>query len=67
MPAFLERALSKSGRKHGFSGRRLARYVYGGMNTIGAMHGNKETAKGEAMDAKHAAKKPHVYRRLAGR
>lgn len=32
------------------------------MNKIGAMHGNKETAKGRAMQAKHDAKKgghPH--------
>ena len=27
--------------------------VYGTMNKIGAMHGNKETAKGRAMDRKH--------------
>jgi len=30
--------------------------VYGTLNAIGAMHGNKETAKGRAMDRKHAAK-----------
>ncbi len=30
--------------------------VYGTMNKIGAMHGNKETAKGRAMDAQHARK-----------
>lgn len=28
--------------------------IYGTMNKIGAMHGNKETAKGRAMDAKHS-------------
>lgn len=27
--------------------------VYGTLNEIGAMHGNKETAKGAAMQAKH--------------
>ena len=27
--------------------------VYGTMNVIGAMHGNKETAKGKQMEAKH--------------
>lgn len=27
--------------------------VYGTLNSIGAMHGNKETAKGRAMQAKH--------------
>ncbi len=30
--------------------------VYGTMNKIGAMHGNKETAKGRTMQAKHNAK-----------
>lgn len=25
------------------------------MNSIGAMHGNKETAKGRAMESKHAS------------
>jgi hypothetical protein len=29
--------------------------VYGTLNNIGAMHGNKETAKGKAMEAKHEA------------
>jgi hypothetical protein len=29
--------------------------VYGTMNAIGAMHGNKTTPKGEAMQAKHDA------------
>lgn len=27
--------------------------IYGTMNKIGAMRGNKETAKGRAMDKKH--------------
>src|SRR5689334_8551325 len=27
--------------------------VYGTLNNLGAMHGNKETAKGAAMQAKH--------------
>jgi hypothetical protein len=27
--------------------------VYGTLNRLGAMHGNKETAKGRAMQAKH--------------
>ena len=30
--------------------------VYGTMNAIGAMKGNKETAKGKAMQKKHDAK-----------
>lgn len=28
--------------------------VYGTLNKIGMMHGNQETAKGRAFDAKHA-------------
>jgi len=53
MPTFLENALAKGAAKHGFTGKRAARYIYGGMNDIGAMHGNKETAKGRRMAAKH--------------
>lgn len=30
--------------------------IYGTMNKIGAMRGNKETAKGAAMERKHNAK-----------
>jgi len=30
--------------------------IYGTMNKIGAMRGNKETAKGKAMERKHNAK-----------
>ncbi len=30
--------------------------IYGTMNSIGAMHGNKETVKGQQMEAKHNAK-----------
>ena len=29
--------------------------IYGTMNKIGAMHGNKETAKGREMEKKHAS------------
>jgi hypothetical protein len=29
--------------------------VYGTLNTLGAMHGNQETPKGEAMQEKHDA------------
>jgi len=29
--------------------------IYGTMNKIGAMHGNKITAKGKQMERKHAA------------
>ncbi len=53
MPAFLEDALAKSGRKKGFTGKRLDHYVYGGLNNLGAMHGSKSTAKGREMQRKH--------------
>ncbi len=48
MPAFLKAKLEKE-----YPGNDKA--VYGTMNAIGAMKGSKETPKGEAMDAKHAA------------
>lgn len=35
--------------------------IYGTMNKIGAMKGNKETAKGRAMEEKHNAKKSKFY------
>lgn len=47
MPAFLEKKL-----KAEYPGKPLDA-VYGTMNAIGAMRGNKETAKGRAMQAKH--------------
>ena len=46
MPKFLEDKL-----KAEYPGNDHA--VYGTLNAIGAMHGNKTTAKGEAMQAKH--------------
>ncbi len=42
--------------------------IYGTMNKIGAMHGNKETAKGRSMERKHArdmAKKIHRMRNVS--
>ncbi|HXM63743.1 MAG TPA: hypothetical protein VN950_22975 [Terriglobales bacterium] len=62
MPKFLENALRHEARKKGLTGRHADRYVYGGMNAIGAMHGNKETAKGERMQAKHDRKMASVER-----
>lgn len=56
MPAFLEKKLQSEAAKKGFTGRRAARYVYGAMNNMGAMRGNKITAKGRSMERKHAAK-----------
>jgi hypothetical protein len=62
MPKFLEAALRYEGRKKGLSGKHLDHYVYGGMNSIGAMHGSKETAKGERMQKKHDVKLASVAR-----
>jgi hypothetical protein len=53
MPEFLERSLKKAAAKKGKSGKAADRYVYGAMNNMGAMKGNKETAKGRAMQKKH--------------
>jgi hypothetical protein len=57
MPKFLEDQLRAAAKKAGKSGDAADRYVYGAMNNMGAMHGNKETAKGRAMEKKHAADK----------
>jgi hypothetical protein len=53
MPVFLENKLASEAASRGMTGRHAAAYVYGTLNDLGAMHGNKETAKGRAMDAKH--------------
>ena len=53
MPKALENKLKKSARKKGLKGKRAAAYVYGTMNDIGVMHGNKITAKGRAMESRH--------------
>lgn len=49
MPAFLEAKLK---RQYGDN----KRAVYGTLNKIGAMRGNKETKKGKAMQKKHDKK-----------
>ena len=46
MPKFLEDKLKAEYPNN-------PRAVYGTLNAIGAMHGNKETAKGVRMEAKH--------------
>lgn len=48
-PKFLEKKLRSEygGNKHA---------IYGTMNKIGAMKGNKETAKGKKMEKKHERK-----------
>ena len=56
MPKFLEDKLKAEAQKKGFRGKRADRYVYGAMNNMGAMRGNRETAKGAAMEEKHRAK-----------
>lgn len=47
-PKFLEKKLEKE-----YPGDNHA--VYGTLNKIGAMKGNKETAKGRSMEKKHSA------------
>lgn len=50
MPRFLEEKLRKEYGDNPHA-------IYGTMNKIGAMRGNKETAKGRAMAKKHALDK----------
>lgn len=57
MPKFLEDALRAEYGNNPHA-------IYGTMNKIGAMHGNKETPKGAAMQAKHDAKKAAVHAKL---
>lgn len=45
-PAFLEKKLKKEYGNNDHA-------IYGTMNKIGAMHGNKETSKGKEMERKH--------------
>lgn len=57
MPKFLEEKLRKEYGDNPHA-------IYGTMNKIGAMRGNKETAKGRQMEAKHRRdmvkkRKPH--------
>lgn len=56
MPAFLEQKLRAEASKKGLIGAHADAYVYGSMNKMGAMHGNKETAKGRNMQAAHDLK-----------
>lgn len=56
MPAFLEKKLKMEAAKKGKTGAAADRYVFGAMNNMGAMKGNKETAKGKAMAKAHKAK-----------
>lgn len=56
MPDFLIADLKRFAAKKGKSGKDADRYVYGAMNDMGVMRGNKETAKGREWDKKHAEK-----------
>lgn len=58
MPDFLERKL----RANVPSGVDPDRYVYGAMNNMGAMRGNKETAKGKRIQKKHDEKQASKLR-----
>lgn len=49
MPAFLEAKLKRQYPNNPHA-------VYGTMNKLGAIRGNKETAKGKAMQRKHSLK-----------
>ena len=49
----LKKSFAKRKRKGALKGVDEGRYVYGGLNNMGAMHGSKETAKGAAMEAKY--------------
>lgn len=53
MPQFLEDRLASSAKHKGLRGKRANAYIYGTMNNMGAMRGNKITAKGAAMERKH--------------
>ena len=64
MPKFLEEKLRSEAASKGFKGDRADKYVYGAMNNMGAMRGNKETAKGKAMQKKHVADQQRKISRL---
>ena len=63
MPQFLENVLEKEATKKGMRGKQAKRYVFGAMNNMGAVRGNKITAKGRAMQKKHDAK-VHPFKRV---
>jgi len=59
-PKFLEEKLKKEYGKN-------SKVPYAIMNKMGAMHGNKETAKGKQMDKKHKAKVTKAANKHMGR
>lgn len=61
MPKFLETKLKKE-----YGAKSTVPYKV--MNSIGAMKGNKETAKGKAMEKMHRSKvKSAAYRAMGGK
>lgn len=54
MPKFLEAKLKKEYGDNPHA-------IYGTLNKIGAMKGNKETKKGRAMEKKHEAKSKALH------
>jgi hypothetical protein len=64
VPLFLEKKLKATAASKGLTGRHADAYVYGTMNNIGAMHGNRPTAKGAEMQRKH---EEHSLQKLAGK
>lgn len=57
MPEFLEKKLKKEYGNNDHA-------IYGTLNKIGAMHGNKETKKGRRMEAKHEDKTKALHKRI---
>jgi hypothetical protein len=53
MPKFLEDRLAQGAKKAGLKGKDAQAYIYGAMNNQGYMRGNKETARGRALQRKH--------------
>ncbi len=43
----MEKALAKSAKKQGLKGKDAKAYIYGTMNKLGMMKGNKMTKKGK--------------------
>ena len=56
MPKYIHDALAKKARAKGMTGRRADNFIYGIMNNMGVMHGNKETSKGREMEREHQQK-----------
>jgi len=57
MPKDLERKLRAEAKKKFKTKKKQDEYVYGAMNNMGAMKGNKITSKGKAMEKAEKSKK----------